>query len=302
MPHASTSPDLTWFVELSGDLVQAIYGVYKDRIAALLEAEGVENWHLHCAQLAVHNDGPLHADSPVFAPYGARKALEANLRASAERGLLEVVGGGFMATARARDLIDRLLREIDAALGTAPAPTAHAARASEILVPQVRRCEECGFPTPHLDFGRHFDPGSGAPPLVRLRRAVFDLNLFRDDAHEAAFGALGVPAEEWEAFSHVEGNYAWDDPVSTAAQLSDKLSFRGHDEAAYAAALDRAVERGWLAREGDRYTATDEGRRVRAAIEVDTNSRFFGPWRLSDEEAAELRRSLEAVLEALGEE
>lgn len=300
MSGTTDRPDLSWFVELNGDLVQAIYGTYGDRITALLEEEGIEGWHLHGAQVALHHDGPLDAGSPVFAPYGALEARQANLRATAELGLLDAVDGGYVVTERGRELLARVIGEIDAVVGAAPAPAAPVARAAEILGPQVRRCEECDFPTPHLGFGRNFEPGPGAPPLVRLRRMIFDLNLFRDDAHEAAFDALGVPAEEWEAFSHVEGSHVWGDPVSTAAEVSEKLSFRGHDEAAYQTALERAVGRGWLTRDGDRYTATDEGRRIRTAVEADTDARFFGPWRLSGAEAVELRRSMEAVKAAFG--
>jgi len=295
-----------WFLPLRDDVMQGMYAHYQHPLQQVVEEENIQGWDFMHAQSAHVLGGLVRpADLHERIPYSAESHIAKLLSETAERGLLEPAGAsptdGYRLTARGRATVDRMKSAVDDTLAVAPIDATAAERATELLHAQVERCLGCDFDTPSLSFSRKFAPGPDAPVGPRLRRAVFDLNAFRDDAHVAAFTALDVPAHEWEAFSHVWGEKVWGEPVATAAEVAEKLSFRGYSAHEYREALENAVGRGWLAHEGERYVITEEGRRVREAAEADTDARYYQAWQLSADEQSELQHALSTLRDQLRE-
>ncbi len=293
-----------WFSEQRSELMQAMYQHYQQHIQQTMEAESLEGWDLTLAQIAyARGDSPVRAaDAARHVPFSGEDFFSQRLAGAAERGFLEQVGDdGYRLSARGRELVDRLQGGVDAALADAPVDVEAAEAVTGALRKHVEGCLGCDIEKPNLSYSRRFDPGADAPVLQRLRRAVNDLNAFRDDAHTAAWRELGVSGHEWEAFSHVWGEKVWGDSVATAAEVAEKLGFRGYDANEYREALEASVGRGWLAHDGDRYVVTEEGRRVREAAEAKTDELFFEGWQHGAEESESLRATMKSLAEQLKE-
>jgi hypothetical protein len=140
-----------------------------------------------------------------------------------------------------------------------------------------------------LAHSRRRAPPPEAPPLAHLLQLFEDLNAFRDDAHMAGWGALGVAGHVWEAFALV-----WAGEARTPGDLFRTLAHRGYSQAEYAAALDLLAARGWLARgQQGSYTVTPAGQAARAGVEQQTDAGFYAPWSvLQPAELVELRQLL----------
>ncbi|MEM7332348.1 MAG: hypothetical protein AAF490_09660, partial [Chloroflexota bacterium] len=89
------------------------------------------------------------------------------------------------------------------------------------------------------------------------------------------------------------------DPVNTAEQLAQKMSFHGFSAEAYAKQLQSLVVRGWLTLTNDVYAITKEGQAVRWQAERDTDQLFYQGWDLSDEEMADMKQLMEALITAV---
>ena len=76
---------------------------------------------------------------------------------------------------------------------------------------------------------RNIAPADDAPALAKIDQYLDDLNAFRDDAHIAAFAPHNISGHGWELFSML-----WRKQVKSAAEMVEKRSGRGHDEAAIA--------------------------------------------------------------------
>jgi len=293
-----------WFIDDAYEAVQAIGQTYMPHIETMREARGWDWWDFSLAQAAVAAEPNALTAERVLAriPYMSAATVDEVLAHAADHGALVRAGeGAYRASDAAavvrRGTVDALIEGVRQVADRTPAG---ADRLAELLWRQVAGCLATDIPAPSLALGRAFDPGPDAPPLARVRRYLQDLIAFRDDAHLAAWRGYGVPGHEWEVFSHVWAENIWGDPVRTAAQAAEKLGFRGYAEADYAAALDRLVARGWLAKADDgNYQLTSAGRYVRAEAEAATDRNYWEPWRLDDAEAAELQAGLAAVREAL---
>jgi hypothetical protein len=146
-----------------------------------------------------------------------------------------------------------------------------------------------------LRMARHYDPGNGAPVMVRLDQYLSDLSAYRDDAHLAAWQPYGVGGEAWDAFTHF-----WRGDVTTLDELPAHLARRGHTRAAYAAGVQELMARGWVAGDGMHYHLTERGRILRDEAEATTDKYFYAPWNcLSDDEVGQLRHLLTGMRDGL---
>jgi hypothetical protein len=125
-----------------------------------------------------------------------------------------------------------------------------------------------------------------SPSLPRIRDLLLDLYAYRDDSHLSAarpyFNEAGIV---WSVFSSV-----CDGRALTAEKIADAMSFRGYDVKDYAAALEAAVDAGWLEASvtSGIYQPTLRGRGMHTEVEKLTNEYFFRPWQvLSDDELIE---------------
>lgn len=137
-----------------------------------------------------------------------------------------------------------------------------------------------------------------SPVLVQIRECLMDLFAYRDDAHLSAarpyFGEAGMV---WSAFGSV-----WSGSAVTAEKIAEALAFRGYEVEDYAAALQAAVEAGWLepADVPDAYRPTQKGQEMRSQVEALTDEYFYRPWEMfSPGELDELHGLLEQLREQL---
>ncbi len=294
-----------WYTAASQQLATDINNHYLPGIMPLLQEMDVQGGDTLVAQTAL-SAAPQPLTAAVHlerTPYQSADSVLTRLSGAAERGVLETV----------TDKTFRLTEKGEKIAHAVPAAAVTAAQAvqwlslddAENLAHLLRRMVDASLSAaepahPNLNRSRFYDPGPDAPALERLRRYLNDLNAFRDDAHIAAWQAYDLAGYEWEAFSHVHGEYVFGDPVATAAALAEKLSsFRGYDAAAYEGALQKVAERGWLEAENGRYTVTAEGRQVRDAVEMETDRLFFAPWNLTDGEVSEMKSLMSALHDTL---
>ena len=137
-----------------------------------------------------------------------------------------------------------------------------------------------------------------SPVIVQIRECLMDLLAYHDDAHLSAarpyFNEAGVV---WSAFSCVRR-----DPTVTAETIAEMLVFRGYEAEHYAAALQAAVEAGWLERAGlpGTFRPTTKGQEMYEHVEKLTHEYFYRPWGMfSSTERNELYGLLEKLREEL---
>jgi hypothetical protein len=115
-----------------------------------------------------------------------------------------------------------------------------------------------------------------SPVIVQIREYLLDIFAYRDDAHLSAarpyFGEAGIV---WNAFSSVQNGHA-----VTAEKIAEAMPFRGYEAEDYAAALQAAVEAGWLEEANVRgaYRATAKGSEMYKQVEKLTDEYFYRPW------------------------
>jgi DNA-binding MarR family transcriptional regulator len=127
-----------------------------------------------------------------------------------------------------------------------------------------------------------------APALLHIDQSIDDLNAFRDDCHLAAWQPHEVEGHAWEAFTFI-----WRGEANTAAELAEKLSFRGHTVEDYAAALQSLAGRGWIEEKDSAYQITPGGKALRESVELLTDTHFYQSWfGLSAGEISRLRELL----------
>jgi len=224
-------------------------------------------------------------------PYMARERQSANLQAAVTAGFaVEVAPGAFRLTETGRAGIERVFAAAhdDLAQHT-PLPEAELARMAALL----QRLVDASLAAPKpghkraLRHSRWTDPGTDAASLVRIDQYLTDLIAYRDDVHIAAWHGYGTTGEVWETLTML-----WRDQAHTAAELAEKLPFRGHAAETYAQALADLVARGWLAADPatpGAFQVTDQGRAKREEGEEATNRLYFASWQvLTDSEREEL--------------
>lgn len=137
-----------------------------------------------------------------------------------------------------------------------------------------------------------------SPVIVQIRESLMDLLAFHDDAHLSAarpyFSEAGIV---WSAFGCVRRDH-----TMTAEKIAEVLAFRGYDAEHYAAALQAAVQAGWLESNDlpGTYRPTSKGQDMHAQVDKLTDEYFFRPWAvLSQNELDELYGLLEKLREQL---
>jgi DNA-binding MarR family transcriptional regulator len=260
--------------------------------------DDLENSDQWIAQYAYGLDPELLGLSHVFkrTPYANPDSYREQLEAAVSRGWVQrVEDGGYGITDKGRGYVAGLFALSNQGydqIETLPVETLETAIA--LLEKVDAHIGTLSDPPekPAWKLAHIFGEGDTSV-LYRLRRRAIFLLAYRDDAHIAAWSGHEVNGYVFETFSKV-----WEGDASNAAQLAEQLDYRNYDEAKYQSALDELVERGWLAESDGAYAVTDEGRRLREAIEAQTNAYYdLALGGLSADELAEL----EAIFTALTE-
>lgn len=294
-----------WFLTISGQVATDINNYYMPALVGLLQELSIQGSDVGVVQTAM-SELPNPITPEVYlsrTPYQSREIVLAQFEGACERGYLQKADE---AAYHLTDQGESVAREIPAtAVKTAasiqPLPENEAEQLTALMWKVVAAAlASIEIKHPALDRSRYYDPGPEAPATEKIRRYLNDLNAFRDDAHIAAWQAYDLAGYEWEAFSHIHGEYVFGGAVSNGQELAEKLSsFRGYDAEAYESALQKLVERGWLRAENGRYAVSEEGKFVRDAVETETDRLFFDPWNLTEKEEERLKALLEKYHEAL---
>jgi hypothetical protein len=291
------------FPELYNGALRAIAQHYLPAYQKFAAEMGLQQQDVYLVQTAVTFDPEPVNDAAIRIrfPYAAAGAYEEALAGAAERDFLEAAGEGDYRLTEAGRLLARRLLEMGESIAQRlePLPPSELERLAALLQRLVAALEIAPEPPGKwcLKHSRRLDPGAEAAVIERIRRYLGDLNAYRDDAHLAAWQELDVDGRHWETVT-----YVWRGEARTAAELAEKLAYRGYREADYQAALAELVERGWLKREGEEFHFNDAGYAARQAAEQKTDEYFYAPWDVLDEaEIAELQRLLLAFWRNLEE-
>lgn len=286
-------------IDLFERMVQAAVAInetYMPTVRQFIEANEINGMILARCQIA-QSAAPEPVTLDAFVerdPYSHPDNYLQSLAEVAEAGYLTAVSPHvYTLTANGQALAEGV-QEVtkNAGADVTLLPSAAMAQLESLLQRIVTAIEASDAPQACLRRSRFFDPGVDAPVVERIRRYLNDLNAYRDDAHQAAWQELNVAGPAWEAFSHIWGENIWGDPVSTAAEIGEKLGFRGYDVEAYADFLQPLLDAGWLTLTDGKYALTENGRRVRAQVEAKTDDLFYGAWPLDADELATLETLL----------
>jgi len=178
-----------------------------------------------------------------------------------------------------------------------PLPEANLTRLAELLKQVVFATKQASEPAEkfNLKLSRSTAPDDNATAVSHIDQYITDLNVYRDDAHLAAWRSLGITGQNWEAFTFV-----WRGDANTGATLAERLPNRGYDEASYEAALQTLVSHGWLIEKEGVYKITQAGQKLRDEAEKATERNFVVGWSaLSQDETVELKNLLSQFRDGL---
>lgn len=139
-----------------------------------------------------------------------------------------------------------------------------------------------------------------SPRLAQIRELLMDLFAYRDDSHLSVarphFGQAGIV---WDVLGLIANGSA-----VNAAQMAEKMTFRGYEEDDYEVAIQAAIQIGWVEAtdEMNTFRPTAKGRELRAQVEHRTDEYFYRPWSvLTDEELDSFHSLLTKLHEKLVE-
>ncbi len=284
---------------------QTLAGHFWGVLQAKAEEVGFVGWDVTLTRRATGYEAGISLDYIMEqVPYMESSTTQGLLDQAAERGFLQKLGEHYVATEAGRVGVTAVFDVANDTLAKlTPLSAAKLTNLFDLLGKLSDAMANAEEPAerPVIIDNRLFAAAEDHAILWQISRRMLDMVTFRDDAHVAAWRAKEVPGYEWEAFSHVWGENVWGDKVSTAAEVAGKLSFRGHDEATYTAALQRCVERGWMAVNADGvYSVTEAGQTMRQEVEDATDNYFYAPFAaLNVPERIELYELLTHLAEAL---
>ena len=221
------------------------------------------------------------------------------------KGWIEpMLDGSFRVTEKARETARFLIQAGDVQLSDFAGLTEPEVKRLLALLKQLV-LESCLMPEPPGKWAilkRFRVADEQYPPIMQIREYLMDLFAYRDDSNLSAsrqyFNQGGIV---WLVLGALETG----DAVN-AGQMAEKMAFRGYDVEDYEIAIQAALELGWVepGSRPDRFGLTEEGRRLRAQAEQDTNEYFYAPWTvLTQDEIIELHgllAKLHSVLKVYG--
>lgn len=288
---------------LAWNALQALTAHYGPAIDHAAEQAGIPfgEWYGWLMAARIFEPEPISAQRlGVRSAYTAPSRLEESLAKGVRLGLLAPTGAGeYHLTSGGHAVVERLIQTAYRAMAPLrPLPEEELLRLAGLLRRIVLACLDAPEPPGKwcLRIARHYDPGEGAPVMVRLDQYLSDLAAYRDDTHLAAWRPYGVSGPAWEAFTLI-----WRGEASTLKEVCERLVRRGHADDTYAAALRDLAGRGWIEQDGKLQRLTERGRLIRSEAETATDRAFYAPWQCLDAaETAEVRDLLARAREGLG--
>lgn len=263
--------------EFGREITGAIYEAYKPKLEELTQeveiTEGIDNTLTQYA-VAFTPDALGLAHVFSLAPYSNPEGIKQDFIGAVERGWLQVAGeGAYIPTEKSKDYLNRLRDMLNEVFTELQEETSQdIKRINELLAAIVEEAVKTKVFTdkPTLKMTRRFEPKGKVPELNWVRRHLFSIFSFRDDAHIAAWAPQKIDGYGWETLS-----YLWEGEAGTAAELAEKLEEnRNYDEQAYAGALKELDKRGWVKEINESFKVTEEGRALRQKVEDLTDEYF----------------------------
>jgi DNA-binding MarR family transcriptional regulator len=290
-----------WYLDLAAQALSAFNTQTQDSITQFMQRiQNLDGMDIAFIQVAaILEPNPLTPEVFITrTPYARPESFIENMLAAVGRGWLSQENGKFRLTEVGRDvaieyfeLSDQLFAKIQAL----PEPEmehllAFLNKVSAKIKTLPEPANKLGF-----ELSLRFDRGPSAPLMLQLRRRIIDLLAFRDDVHIAAWKTHAAEGQLWEAFTLI-----WRDQAGNAAELAKQLAYRNYDETAYAAALDRLVACGWIAKLGSEYVVRPKAARMRQRVEKTTDRLYKAAFAdLSIAEEAIFQQLLERFVEAV---
>jgi DNA-binding PadR family transcriptional regulator len=274
------SPSARWFVDLANLALQGISAQSQPAFSKFLEGAGdLEGLDVAFIQIAYIITPKLLTPEYLIerTPYARPDSFTEYLVEAVERGWLEKKSKGtYKLTKQGKEVVlelYKLAERIFANIRTLPEHNME--QILELLGKVIQAIKSLPEPAekPAFEFGQRFDRGKAIPLLMQVRRGLIDLLGFRDDIHIAAWKPYTDDGQAWEALTLI-----WHEPAATAAELAEQLPYRAYDEAAYEAALHKLVKLSWVEETEGKYTATEEGARIRQEVEDTTDRLYDAPW------------------------
>jgi DNA-binding MarR family transcriptional regulator len=283
----------------TGHTITAFSPYYQEKMIRLTQEYDAPNFWFILNWVRANEPEPFNPEGmlEIVGPYSTGQSTLDRFSEFTERGFLEQdAGGNLTLSDSGRGLIEGFFNSAHEALADVePLPSDEMTQLQELLGRLVEAAANSSEPADKSRFtnSRWTDPGDDAPAPGRVDQYVTDLYRFRDDAHIAAWGSYGVSGQVWETLTNV-----WRDEANTAAELAERLSFRGYSEEEYGAALEKLVIKGWVEEVDGRFQVTPNGKRIREEAEEKTDQLFFASWSVLSEKELELLDDLVTRLNA----
>jgi hypothetical protein len=236
----------------------------------------MREWMLLIATLTFEPENTTPSHLMVRGPYTSSDNYLARLENAAGKGyLINMSNGSFRLSNEGREAVLQFINLARRAMEAADLlPAAEAKTLANLLERLVRNCLDTPPPpnTWSISLSYKLMPVS-EPAMPFIEQALSCLSAYRDDAHLASWQSSGQSAIALECMTLI-----WRGQVSTLAELTDKLSFRGHPDKVYADALAELREKNYLSVFQRVLRLTDEGIYFREKVEELTDQYFFTPW------------------------
>jgi DNA-binding MarR family transcriptional regulator len=291
-------------MDITGKIFEGIGPRTNPEISKFIEeTEGLEGLDISFLQIG-YAFSPDHLgpqDYSERAVYGNPDNFKPQMEASAERGWLEKVESGrYKLSKIGLETVERFFKIGNQVFTDLPSLSdVETGRLADLLAKLVKEAYQLPEPAdkPSMEIGIRLDPGAEAPPILRIRRYLTDLNYYREDGHLAA----------WRPFYDVDGRafealtYLWRGEVTTPAELAEQIGgYRNFDQADYTKSFGELVSRGWAAAHDGKYSITAAGKDLRQEAEDRTDEYFARPFAvLSQSETKELQTLLEKLADVL---
>ncbi len=286
--------------ELLNETLQAYHPFYREDVLKWQrEFDIPDNWFVLNAVRAVEPNALKIGDMQPLAPYVSLERQTERYDGLVEAGCLDRDrDGSYRLNEKGRDVIEGFYRVANVGMAkTEPLPVEELNQLRGLLERILEATLDAPEPVEKLflEISRWTDPGPDIAPSIAIDQMVTDLVCFRDDAHLAAWRSLSVDGRTWEALTFI-----WQGEASSAADLVEKLPFRGYSKEQYAESLQELSERGWISGEEGSYQVTEDGRRIREQAEGDTDRLYYASWSvLDDEELVQLGDLLQSTINNL---
>ena len=236
----------------------------------------IREWMLLIAALTFEPEDTTPSHLLVRGPYTSSDQYISRLENAAEKGYLEnKSNGSFRLSGKGKAAVLDFIKTVRDAMEAGSVLTdADARKLVDMLERLVKKCLEIPPPpnTWSINLSYKLMPAN-EPSMPFIEQAISCLSAYRDDTHLASWQTSGLSAIALESLTLI-----WRGQVSTADQLTEKLTFRGHPDKMYLDALAELRSLDYISGFQNVLRLTEEGKLFRDRVEANTEHYFYAPW------------------------